>query len=182
MHDLLEDPTYPPARPQRRILREISADLAAIDAAIDDADGEVTDGILAALDSIQGEFSDKVEAICCVIRERLATAEARITEGNRLLALGRTDESVAKRLKEYVRDCCRQAGVVRVETPRFKVRVQRNARPSIKWQGDISQVPFRYLRTPPPEVDLGKAWTDLRTDGALPDGFVVDYGDHLVIQ
>ena len=161
-------------------LWEIADELETVAALIAENGGELTPELEARLDAIAGAFGDKVERVALAIRSYEANAEAAKLEEERLGAIRKSHERSAAGLKRYLLGCMRNAGVPKVETPRARVRVQKNSMPSIAWTQDMDALPDGYRRvTVAP--DLQRVRDDLKAGAVPPEGFVVEYGQHVRI-
>jgi hypothetical protein len=161
-------------------LYNLSAEYASLAALLADAD-EVTPEIDAVLDSLGGELADKIDGVC-KLRQRLRgdAAMAR-EEAKRLAFLAQTRENHVSRLDEYVKTCLTLAGLVRYDTPLFKVWIQNNSAPSVTWTGDPAEPPeaFTKVTVTFDAKGAGEAW---RRGEALPEGVVVERGTHLRVK
>ena len=142
--------------------------------------GELTPELEQKLNTLEGTLEDKIDSIGKVIQHLLGDAQKAKTEANRLTKLAVLREKATTRLKLYLLDNMKKIGRNSVETPLFRVRVQTNSRPSISWTGDIADLPIEYLRVKK-ELDNTAAYNTWRTAGKMPDGFVVEVGQHLRI-
>lgn len=162
-------------------LWEIADELEAIGGMIAEADGELTPELEAKLNAMEGAFNDKVERIALAVRNYEANAEAAKMEEDRLAGIRKSHERSAEGLKRYLLLTMRHAGNLKVETPRARVRVQKNGQPSITWTRSVDDLPEDYRRvTVAPDLALVR--DTLKAGGEPPDGFTVDYGFHVRIQ
>jgi hypothetical protein len=162
-------------------LWDISNDLEAIAAELGEAGGELTPELEARLDALEGAFEAKVERVALASRSYLASAEAAKLEEARLAAIRKAYEARSDGLKRYLLASMRRVGTLKVETPRARVRVQKNGQASITWTHDLDALPDAYRRvtvTP----DLALVRDTLKAGGEPPEGFAVDYGYHVRIQ
>lgn len=162
-------------------LYEIPAEFRAIDEAIDDLDGEITPEIEARLDAlVTGELALHVDSIVALVRENETAAHAYHAEAQRLADLSRGRLRAAERLKEYLRANLEACGLDGAKGRLFRVRVQKNGRPSIRWEGRPETIPEPYRRV---SIDLdGTAAYEAWKAGTLPAGFDVALGSHLRIS
>ncbi len=162
-------------------LWEIADELETVAAEIAEAGGELTPELEARLDAIGGAFDAKVERVALAVRNYEVNAEAAKLEEDRLAAIRKSHERSAAGLKRYLLVTMRRAGNLKVETPRARVRVQKNSQPSIRWTGGLDDLPDPYRRVTV-EPDLQRVREDLKAGAEPPDGFVVDVGYHVRIQ
>lgn len=162
-------------------LYEIAAELDAVVSELIDTGGVLTTELEARLDSLQGALTAKVERTALVIRQLEAQAESARVESRRLADLASARSASAKRLKEYVMFNMADAGVRKIEGELVNVSVCKNGRPSIIWTGTDEDLPdlFRRVRV---DADTDAAYKKLKSGEALPDGFQVNYGQHLRIK
>lgn len=114
-----------------KTLFDLGADAEALDALLTELEGDISDPAVAeAIDAWLQENHDglekKLDGYGALIREREAKAEARKAEAARLLELSRTDENMAKRLKERLFFFFDERGVAKKETARFKFSIVSN--------------------------------------------------------
>lgn len=75
---------------------------------------------------VQDTLENKAQAICCLIKELDADAEAYKAEADRLTSLRKTTENKAKRLKEYLQWNLESIGQDKLKLPLFNVSIQAN--------------------------------------------------------
>jgi len=162
-------------------LWEIGAELELIGDLIAENGGEITTETEARIEALEGAFESKVERIALYVRECAGRAAAAKAEKDRLAAIQRHHEAAAAGLKRYMLNQMRRLGIPRVETPRARVRVQKNGQPSISWTKSLDELPLAYQRiTVTPDVELVR--DQLMAGDEPPEGFSVDYGYHVRIQ
>lgn len=127
-------------KPLYAITNDLQAAAAAIDAACDDTGGELPADLEALLDGIQMDFASKVDGICRVMRNLQAAGAMYMQEVDRLRAAADRLQRAHDRLKAYILACMLRAKLPRVETPLFKVRVQRNSQPAVTCDVPIDPV------------------------------------------
>lgn len=161
-------------------LWEITDELETVGGLIAENGGELTPEIEARLDALEGAYEAKVERIALAVQQYLANAGAAKVEEERLAAIRRSHERSADGLKRYLLASMRRSGNLKVETPRARVRVQKNGQPSITWTGEPDAIPEHYRRvTVAP--DLSRVRDDIKAGLEPPEGFVVDIGYHVRI-
>jgi len=159
-------------------LWEISEELDALVEKIVEQGGELSAEDEESLGRLSGAFESKIEGIALHVRNCIANAKAAKVEADRMSAIQRAFENTAKRLKNYALAYMKAQDVQKVETNRCKVRIQTNSRPSIKYMGEPGTAPQEY-RILTASVDMGLAYEQWKAGDELPDGFVVETGEHL---
>lgn len=161
-------------------LWQIADELDEIAELIAEGGGELTPELEARLDALDGAFDEKVERVALVVRERIAFAEAAKMEEERLGAIRKAHERAADGLKRYLLMQMQRTDHLKVETPRARVRVQRNSVPSIAWTRPVEELPEAYRRvTIAP--DIARVREDVKLGATVPEGFVVEQGYHVRI-
>ena len=130
-------------------LYELAPEYARLIDAADDGDD-----VGAELERIGGELSAKVGALCHVIAELEAEAVALSNEEVRLLDRRVVRERRAAKLRDYLRENMRAAGIHQIRTATHTISLSPST-PRVEVD-DVSLVPAEYLRQkpqPPPEVD-----------------------------
>lgn len=162
-------------------LYEIADSIRHIAATIDES-GEITPETEAQLAGLEMSFEAKVESLCRWRAELDAEANAFLHEAKRL---GDRAGVLARRsewIKEWIRKSMLAAKVTGVDAGFFRVRVQRNGRPTITLIGDA--IPDAFQRFVPAKVEFDsqaayQAWKD---GVALPEEIKVECGTHLRIS
>lgn len=160
---------------------ELADDYAAIMMRIEDNGGELSPIDEAELDAIEAGIGAKVDAIAGVIREAQATADAFDSEAKRFADRARTARRKADGLKDYLHRAMDFAALAKVQGERFRVRIQRNGQPSVRWTRDAWELPDDFRRVIV-EPDLSAAREALKSGVLLPEGFEVVLGTHLRIE
>ncbi len=161
-------------------LYELPAAFRELDGLIDAMDGELPDDVGERLDALEATLEERTDAVCGLVREATVEADGYGAEIARLQALRIVAGNRAARLKTYLHGTLEALGRDRVDTGRFKVRVQRNSAASIRWTGDPDDLPDNLKRV---TVELdGRAAQLALKSGTLPDGFEVSIGTHLRIS
>ena len=158
----------------------------ALEERIIEAEGEITPEIEQELDHYGEEFERKAEYLALLSREAKAEAAAVKQEEARLKARRTAAENREKRIKNYLHVCMTRMGVPKIEGDRVKLRIQANTRPSIEWVGDEKAIPDAYKRVTvtvdsAAAYDTWKATPENERHRALPEGFRVEFGDHVRI-
>jgi chromosome segregation ATPase len=161
-------------------LYELPGAFRALEDEIDRRDGELDENLEARLDELELTLEEKADAIAALVREAEAEAIGVKVEQDRLAARRQTAERRAARLKAYLHDTLVTLGRDKVQGQRFRLRVQRNGVPTIRWIRDLDELPESLKRI---TVTLdGTAAHDAYKAGQLPDGFDVSFGTHLRIS
>jgi len=137
-----------------RALYEITADLQLLLLQVEDNYGELTEELEAALDSVTGDFSTKIDQILAFAQDQLADAVKFAGEAARLSVRAEVLKRSAARLKEYVRGSMEAAGVKKLDTEHFGVWRQ-NSAPSVVID-DETKLPADYLYG-----QIEKPWKEL---------------------
>ena len=146
-----------------------------------DGGGEITPELQGELDAITDAFEGKVERVALYTRNLIGLAEAAEAEAKRLTELAGVRKRSADGLKGYLMEQLQRVNQTKVVTPLAVVRIQKNSRPSIQWFGPPQLIPEPYRRVTI-TVDGTAAYEGWKRDGMLPDGFVIETGEHLRIS
>ena len=160
-------------------LYELPEALRALDEEIEANGGELTPELEARLDELAGNSAELVDRVCALIREHVHKAGVEYEEAAYFHRKAKASEAVANRLKRYLSDTMARVGYDRLEGDRFKVRIQKNGTPSIKWEG-FGDIPTEFARVSV-ELDGTKA-REAWKNGTLPLGFTVQVGTHVRID
>ena len=168
-------------------LWELTNELEMLGDEIAECGGEITELMEQRLDGMEGAFEAKVENVALYIREMLVNAEAAKMEETRIAAIRRAHESTAKSLKKYLQMCLERADMPKVNTPKARVRIQRNSQPSCVFTGEIHDLPDVFQKV---TVSLDKKavlneWEATSADPTkreAPEGFDITFGSHLRIS
>jgi hypothetical protein len=168
-------------------LWEISGEISGLMATIADLNGEITPQVEARLDELEGAFEGKVERIALLIQQYKVNADAAKAEEDRLAAIRKSFERSADGLRHYLYGGMLASGHDRVDTPRARVRIQRNTQPTCLYVGDPTAIPPEFQRV---TVDVDKrkvleVWEQTSAnpeERTAPDGFKIEWGSHLRIS
>lgn len=137
-------------------------------ALLEASDGELTADVEVRLAELTPQFEGKVEALAATI-EQLDASRKQLAE------LAATYEQRAKgrrltieRLREYVEEQMRRAGVTAVKTPTCNVSIQRNGKAALVLNVPVEQVPDEY-------VMLVRTLMKDRITQALNDGIALGF-------
>jgi hypothetical protein len=161
-------------------LYELPAAFRELDDAIEEAEGELTEDLMARLDNLEANLADKVDALAALVRERDGKARFFADESADLARKARVQRHAADRLRDYLRRHLEALGLDGVQGARFTVAVQDNGTPSIRWSGPPDRLPDEFARVER-SLDPAAARAALQ-DGRLPEGFDVVRGRHLRIR
>lgn len=103
------------------------------------------------LEAIESSVEEKLESYAKVIRTFEARSTVKQLEIKRLQDSARTDEEAVKRMKRAMQDYLEGTGKRKVETPLFKVWMQKN--PASVEVVDESLVPKEFYKIPEPQLD-----------------------------
>ncbi len=162
-------------------LYELTEELDAVLAQLEAQDGELTPELERWLDEAQGRFDEKVEKTALAIRTLEARADMVRSEIDRLETLRKPLAKSAESLKRYLHTQMETAGVRKVDGELAKVWVQKNSRPSIRYDGNLDDLP-ESLRRVETSFDSQAAYGLWKSSEPLPDGIVIDHGTHLRIK
>jgi hypothetical protein len=161
-------------------LYELPAAFDKIDHEIESLGGELPLGLEEELDALELNLESKAEGVAALIREAESEAQAYKVEIERLRSLYRAAENRGNGLREYLRSTMTALNRTKLATPRFKLSVQRNSVPTIRWPGEPETIPAELKRV---RVELdGQAAIEAYRLGSLPEGFDVHVGTHLRIR
>jgi hypothetical protein len=163
-------------------LYEIPAALRAVfENGTDPETGELTEAALVELAALEETLDRKADGVCAIIREQLTLASAVQAEVDRLKKMVQVRENNAKRLKDYLKFTMEQAGVPKIETERFKIRIQKNSAPSVEITIPVNELPKLFQRVTT-EADKEAAVMHWKEKGEAPRGFGIVFGSHLRIS
>lgn len=159
-------------RPLYAIAGEIEAILAA---------DEWNDEQIEALDRLTLSLEAKAGNIAALIRHAEARADEIGSEIERLTNWRRSIEAKADWLKRYLTNAMRAAERTEIETPAFRLRLQKN--PPAAAATDESLTPARYVLTIPEShrPDKRAILEALKGGGSVP-GWEIKQGERLVVK
>lgn len=159
-------------------LYAISGEIGSILGLIDEAAGEIPEDLHQQLDQLEGELAAKLEACCKFMRSRQARAAGLQAELDRLQAALDAEKRKAEWMKTYMKDAMEKVGTASIETPLFKLRIQKNPL-TVRLTG--TEIPEPYRKPAKIEFDKAKAIDDHKGGKPLPEGVEVVQGTHLRI-
>ncbi len=144
-------------------------------------DGEIPADLDADLDAIQDAIETKVENICRFRADLVAHAEAIDSEIKRLTAMRDGMTRRAEWLKQYVFTSMLGTGTQKLQTPLFKLWIQRNSQPSVTMAGETIPDEFKREKIVV-ELDRAKVLEAFDAGQELPSVLRVIHGSHLRIK
>lgn len=161
-------------------LYELPDAFSEIEALIEELDGELPGDLEDRLNSLEVTLGEKIDAICVKMSENLAEVAFYKAEIDRLAARKRAVERRVDWYKGYIRRTLETLGRDHAVGKLFKVRIQKNGVPKIRWTGTPDSIPegFRKETVEVDQAAVMEAWKS----GSLPDGFDVEVGSHLRIS
>lgn len=144
-----------------------------------DESGELPGDLFDVLDALAMERKEKVAGIVAVIRNSEASAAAVDIEIRRLEALRRPMLNTVERLEAYLLGSMKALNEKSIDCgPLGRPRRQNNSQPSVKFAGDIHEVEGRFKRIIV-ELDRVAVLAAHKAGEVLPDGLVIEVGEHL---
>ena len=144
-------------------------------------DGEIDPALEAWLCSTEGALEEKVERYCGVIGELEGVAEARAKEADRVKQLASFDAAKAKRMRVVLLTTLQKLGIERMETLRYKLRLQRAGGKQSLAVDPFESVPPEYTKTIV-ETDMDKVRRTLESGQELPFAKLLPRNTILVIK
>ncbi len=118
-----------------------------------------------ALDAVQGEATEKIEAIACYIKETAALAEAMKKEKQALEKRQKAEEARVERLKNRLAEFMEATGNEKLKTPRCQISFRSSQKLVIR---DEKAIPDGYFTIKTERVPNSAAIKDFLA--SLPDG------------
>jgi len=160
-------------------------DLAALEALLVedtsvDENGEVNDQLARWLEESEGAFEAKVEGYCGLMAQLNALADARKAEAQRLAALEQEARNKANRLKTVLREVLMRLNRPKIETTRYKVRLQKagGAQPMVVDEFSIPDEFMAVVKSP----DRAAIRAALESGRTLPFAQLADRSTIIVIK
>lgn len=131
---------------------ELEADLVALEALLSeeasvDESGEINAQLAQWLEESEGNFADKVEGYCGLMGTITALADARKAEVRRLQELEQEARNKAERLRKVLREVLIRLGRDKVETARYKLRLQKAGGMQPLTIDEFAEMPEQFLQT-----------------------------------
>src|SRR5579864_2490124 len=142
-----------------------------------DESGEVSQDVFDQFSKLNLAFDAKVNAICGLIRELSAEAEAAKAESKRLSELAKVRCNRIDSLEEYLMHCLDRLNETRYETSLFKTWIQNNP-VSLVPTVEPEALPKKFQRVRI-DADVQAAKKELEQTGEVPEGFEQKFGRHL---
>ena len=161
-------------------LYDLAGSLSLIDQYLEEADGVLTPEIEAALESLQGAFTTKVDYVCLLRQNALAEADMCADESKRLKKRADSANRKAESLRQFLHGAFIKAGETKIRTARWTVYIQ-SSPASIRWTRRVDELPPDYRRIKI-EPNIERAHLDMKAGQDLPDGFVIEHSTHLRIK
>lgn len=140
-------------------------------------DDELTDEQCEAIATIEGGIEDKCSARWAVAKSFEMEAEVLRAQAKELLAMAQKRESRSESLKRGTVRLLDMGGISEVKTDLGRFKVQESSKPTIRWTGDMDNLPDSFSRVKI-ELDGGKAFDAFKA-GTLPAGFEVKRSRHI---
>jgi hypothetical protein len=160
-------------------LYEIAAEIRDLFTAGDEA-AEVAQDSFDQFSKLNLALDAKVNAICGLIKEWSAEADAAAAESKRLAELVRVRCKRADSLKEYLMFCLDRLNETRHETALFKTWIQNNP-VSLVPTVEPEELDKKFQRVKI-DADVQAAKKELEETGVVPAGFEQKFGRHLRIK
>ena len=145
----------------------------------EDGDGEIPPDQTDRLDCLSGEFTEKVDACCRVLKDLQASQEVCKAEADRLATRARRIGKNADWLKNYVKECLERAQVTKVDAGPFRVRIQNN--PESVEVVSLDLVPHTFDVEQERKISLTAIKEQLKAGVDVP-GVALKRGTHLRIS
>lgn len=111
--------------------------------------------ILDTLEAIEGEIEDKADNYAMIIKNLMASAEAKKAEANRMLEKAKAEENRAKMLKQRIYETMKETGKPKFKTQLFSFNIQKNGGLAPLWvDEDITKIPDEYLKKEPDNAKI----------------------------
>jgi len=146
-----------------------------------ESEGEINPALAEWLTSKEDELERKVEGYCSVIGELEAMADARKIEARRIADLGTVDANKAHRMREVLREVFQKLSIPRMETTRYKLRLQNAGGKQRITVDPFETVPNEFTKTMV-EPDLDKVRQVLEAGQSLPFATLVPRSQVLIIK
>lgn len=162
------------------LLRDLPGWWDDLQADVDLADGELPEGLEAALDKFQGALESKVDDIAAVIRQLHGEAKMLSEEAHRLAQRSMRRADAVDRLKKYLLDTLEKIGQRKVATAHCTVAVCLNSMATVTWDKPGEEPPpglVKIVKSP----DFQAVRDLVKAGEAVPEGFSFTRGKHLRI-
>ena len=124
------------------------------------------------LDSMEQELARKAENVAVYIKNMESEAKTLKAEEDKLKARRQAKENAAKRMREYLMDCMKQANISKIDEPRAVISLRNNPESVeisdetefIGWAADHDE----YLRYKAPEINKTAVKNALKSGVEIP--------------
>lgn len=165
---------------------EIEGDLTALamllqeEASVDDT-GEINSHLAAWIEESEGEFGAKIEGYCGLMGTLTAMADARKVEVRRLQELESQARSTAERMKKVLLEVLVRLGRDRVETTRYRLRLQKAGGMQPMTIDEFFEIPEKFVQMVK-VIDKPAIRAALESGNELPFAKLGDRATILVIK
>ena len=182
-----EQPALHEVEPQpKRTLFSISDDLQRLNDLLDEVgdDAQQQELINNWLDAVGEERDRKLDGYAALISEMQARADVRKAEARRMQDLAATDENRARLLKERLKSFFQTHDLKTIETPRYKLSLQRNGGKAPLILDDsipVTQLPEQFQRVSI-DADTEMIREALEAGESLPFAHLAERGESMRIK
>ena len=111
--------------------------------------------VLDTLEAIEGEIEDKADNYAMIIKNLLASAEAKEIEAKRMAKKANAEKNRAKLLKQNLYEIMKETGKTKFKTDLFSFSIQKNGGLAPLWvDEDITKIPEEYLKKEPDNTKI----------------------------
>lgn len=111
--------------------------------------------ILDTLESIEGEIEDKADGYAKIIKNLLASSEAKKIEAKALLEKAKAEENRANLLKTKLEEIMKETGKTDFKTNLFSFKIQKNGGLAPLWvTEDFRLIPWDFLKKEPDNTKI----------------------------
>lgn len=111
--------------------------------------------VLDTLEAIEGEIEDKADNYAMIIKNLLASAEAKEIEAKRMAEKANAEKNRAKLLKQNLYEIMKETGKTKFKTDLFSFSIQKNGGLAPLWvDEDITKIPDEYLKKEPDNTKI----------------------------
>lgn len=111
--------------------------------------------VLDTLESIEGEIEDKADNYAMIIKNLLASAEAKEIEAKKMAEKANAEKNRAKLLKQNLYEIMKETGKTKFKTDLFSFSIQKNGGLAPLWvDEDITKIPDEYLKKEPDNTKI----------------------------
>ena len=173
---------------RKRSIFEIDQELDQVTAAFDQLEegGEeeaVKEAVMSYFGNVLDQRDRKLDNYARLISDRTALAKAQKAEGDRLIALAKSNETMAKRLKDLLKFLFDSKKWTKFDTPLHKFWIQNNGglKPLTVLTENASEVPERFHKVTT-TIDTDKIRAALDAGEVLEFAMYSEVGTHLRIK